>query len=124
MRCLKINDKWVALILSGNKTWEIRRTNTKIRGRIALGNTKTMCYVGYATLIDSVEMTIEELLKHNDKHRANDFIDEYAKGGKKRKERKTLFAWVLKDVCKTKPKRYTPSTGSWCKTETSKLNFE
>ena len=117
MRCLKIDDKWVNLILSGSKTWEIRRTNTKIRERIALGNTKTMCYVGYATLIDSVEMTIEELKKHNDKHQANDFIDKYAKGRKGQKERKTLFAWVLKDVVKTKPKRYSHSTSSWCKTE-------
>jgi mRNA degradation ribonuclease J1/J2 len=40
MRCLKINDKWVALILSGNKTWEIRTRNILIRERIALGNIK------------------------------------------------------------------------------------
>ena len=96
MSCLKINDKWVTLILSGCKTWEIRRTNTKIRERIALGNTKTKCCVGYATLIDSREMTIEELKKHNDKHQANDFIDKYAKGIKGQKERITLFAWVLR----------------------------
>ena len=116
-RCLKIDDKWVNLILSGSKIWEIRRTNTKIRERIALGNTKTRCYVGYATLIDSREMSIEELKKHNDEHQANDFIDRYAKGRKGQKERKTLFVWVLKDVIKTKPKRYSPSTGPWSKTE-------
>ena len=116
-RCLKINDKWANLILSGRKTWEIRRTNTKIRGRIALGNTKTLCCVGYATLIDSVEMTVEELKKHNDKHQANDFIEKYAQGRKGQKRRKKLFAWVLKDVVKTKPKRYSHSTGSWCKIE-------
>ena len=118
MRCLKINDKRVALILSGNKTWEIRRTNTKIRERIALGNTKTMCYVGYATLIDSIEMTTEELKKHNDKHQANDFIEKYAKGRKGQKERKTLFAWGLEDIeVKAKPKPYPPSTGAWSKTK-------
>ena len=87
-RCLKIDDKWVNLILSGNKTWEIRRTNTKIRERIALGNTKTMCYVGYATLTDSIEITIEELKKYNDKHQANDFIEKYAKGRKGQKNKK------------------------------------
>ena len=115
-RCLKIDDKWVNLILSGSKTWAIRRTNTKIRERIALGNTQTKCYVGYATLIDSVAMTIEELKKHNDKHQANDFIDEYAKGRKGQKTRKTLFAWPLTDVIKTRPKRYSHSTSSWCYT--------
>ena len=39
------------------------------------------------------------------------------KGRKEQKERKTLFAWVLKDVVKTKPKRYSHSKASWCKTE-------
>jgi len=110
MRCLKIDDKWVNLILNGKKTWEIRRKNTKIQERIALGNTKTKRVVGYATIVDSVEMTIEELKKHNDKHQANDFLDKYAKG------RKTLFAWVLEYVeieAKTKP--YSYSTGSWCR---------
>jgi len=117
-RCLKIDDKWVNLILSGSKSWEIRRTNTKIRERIALGNTKTKCYVGYATLIDSVEKTIEELKKHNDKHQANDYIDKYAKGRKGQKERKTLFAWVLDDIeVEAKPKPYSHSTGSWSKTK-------
>jgi hypothetical protein len=55
-------------ILSGNKTLEIRRTNTKIRERIALGNTKTKRVVGYATIVDSVEMKVVELKKHNNKH--------------------------------------------------------
>jgi len=40
MRCLKINDKWVNLILAGSKTWEVRHRNTKIREKIALGNKK------------------------------------------------------------------------------------
>lgn len=110
MRCLKINEMWVNFILSGNKTWEIRHRNTKIRERIALGNTKSKRVVGYATIVDSVEMTIEELKKHNDKHQANDFLDNYAK------KRKTLFAWFLKDVeVEAVPKRYSRSTGSWCR---------
>jgi hypothetical protein len=110
MRCLKIDDKWVTLILSGTKTWEIRRRHTKIRERIALGNTKTKKAVGYATIVDSAEMTIEELKKHNDKHQANDFLDKYAN------TRQTLFAWVLEDVkVEVKPKPYSHSTGSWCK---------
>ena len=112
MRCLKIDDKWVNLILCGKKTWEIRRTNTRIRERIALGNKKTECYVGYASIVNSAEMTVKKLLQHNDKHQANNFIEQYAKG------RKTLFAWVLKNVeGEPNPKHYSHSTGSWCKTQ-------
>jgi hypothetical protein len=111
MRCLKINDKWVNLILCGKKTWEIRTRNTNIRERIALGNTKTKCYVGYATIVESIEMTIPEIFKHNNKHQANDFIEQYAKG------RETLFIWVLKDIkAEHEPKAYSYSTGSWCRT--------
>jgi hypothetical protein len=111
MRCLKIDDDWVNSILSGKKTWEIRTRNTNIRERIALGNTKTKCYVGYATIVDSVEMTVAEMSKHNDMHQANDFLRQYAKN------RETLFAWILKDIeNEPNPKLYTFSTGSWCKT--------
>ena len=106
-----MNNKWATLVLSGKKIWEIRTRNTNIRERIALGNTKTKCYVGYATIIDSIEMTITEILKHNNKHQANHFIKQYAKG------RKTLFIWVLKDVVvEHEPKPYSYSTGSWCRT--------
>lgn len=111
MRCLKMNDKWVNLILSGKKTWEIRTRNIHIREKIALGNTKTKCYVGYATIVDSIEMTIREIFKHNNKHQANDFIEQYAKG------KETLFIWVLKDIkVEHEPKAYSYSTGSWCRT--------
>jgi hypothetical protein len=81
-----------------------------IRERIALGNKETKCCVRYTKIIDSVEMTTEELKKHNDKHQAMDFLDEYANG------RVTLFAWILDDVeLEAKPKSYSHSTGSWCR---------
>jgi hypothetical protein len=98
------------LILNGNKTWEIRRRDTLIRERIALGNKKSKRIVGYARIVDSVEITIKELKKHNNKHQANDFLEKYAKG------RKTLFAWVLEDVeVEAELKPYSYSTGSWCR---------
>lgn len=111
MKCLKIDDKWLKLIFTGKKTWEIRRTNTNARERIALGNTKTKNYEGYATIRDYIEFSIEELKKFGDKHQTNEFIDKYAD------KRKTLFAWVLSDVAfEPNPKPYSYSTGSWCKT--------
>jgi hypothetical protein len=112
MRCLKIDDKWVNLILNGSKKWEIRRRNTNVRERIALGNTKTKCCVGYARIVDSIETPVEELKGHDDKHQANEFLEKYACG------RKTLFAWVLNEVkVEPKPKLYCYSTGSWCSTQ-------
>jgi len=84
-----------------------------IREQIALGNKELKIVVGYAKIVDSVEKTLEDLKKHNDKHQANDFIDKYANG------RETLFAWVLEDIeVESNPKLYTHSTGSWCKTKT------
>jgi len=50
-----------------------------------------------------------ELKKHNDKHQAYNFLEEYAEG------RKILFAWVLRKVkIDNEPKPYFYSTGSWC----------
>jgi hypothetical protein len=92
MRCLKIDEKWVNLILNGSKTWEIRRRNTNIGEQIALGNKEKKYVVGYAKIVDSIEMTLEELKKNDDKHQANDFLDKYANG------RSTLVAWVLEDI--------------------------
>ena len=110
MRCLKIQDRWICLILDRRKTWEIRRTNTRARERIGLGNTTTKRCVGYARIGDSIEMTVEDLKAYNNKHQANDFLEEYANG------RKTLFAWVLEDiVVEPRPKLYSYSTGCWCK---------
>lgn len=64
----------------------------------------------YARIVDSIEMSVEELKKHNNKHQANEFLEKYADG------RKTLFAWILEDVeVEAKPKPYSHSTGSWCK---------
>lgn len=102
MKCLKIDDKWLQLI---------RRTRTNMRGRVALGNTKTKNYEGYVTIRDCIEYSVKDLKKFGDKHQANGFIDKYAG------DRETLFAWVLSDVAiETNPKPYSFSTGSWCKT--------
>jgi ASCH domain len=101
------------LILAGKKTWEIRRTRTNTREWIALGNTNSKNYEGYATIIDCKELNVKDLKKFGDKHQANEFLDRYAG------ERETLFAWVLPDITvEPSSKPYSYSTGSWCKTLT------
>jgi hypothetical protein len=108
---LKIDDKWLKLILAGRKTWEIRRTPTNFRGRVALGNTKSKNCEGYATITDCKEFSVRDLKKFGDKHQVNEFINGYAG------DRETLFAWVLLDVSsEPNPRPYSYSTGSWCKT--------
>jgi hypothetical protein len=110
MRCLKIEDKWITLILNGSKTWEIRRRPTKIKEKIALGNMKTKSVVGYAKIVDSIQMKVKDLKKNNDKHQSNDFIEKYANG------KETLFAWVLEEIeIEPNPQPYSYSTGSWCR---------
>jgi hypothetical protein len=95
--------------LAGIKTWEIRRTNIRFREKIALVAKEENRVVGYATIDNSIEMTIQELKEHNDKHHANSFLDKYAKN------KRTLYAWVLKNV-EFEPEFKIPShsTGSWC----------
>ncbi|MGA3110905.1 MAG: ASCH domain-containing protein [Candidatus Bathyarchaeia archaeon] len=111
MKCLKIDDKWLQLILAGKKTWEVRRTSTNCRERIALGNTKSKNYEGYATIAECRELSIDDLKKFGDKYRANEFIEGYAG------ERETLYAWGFSDITvEPKPKPYSYSTGSWCQT--------
>ncbi len=47
MKGLIIRSPWIDMILKGEKTWELRGTSTKIRGKIALikGGTKTVAGV-------------------------------------------------------------------------------
>ena len=86
---------------------EIRRTQKNFRGQVALGNTKSKKFEGYATIIDCREYSVRDLKKFGNKHQANEFIAKYAD------KRETLFAWVLSDVSvEANPKPYSYSTGS------------
>ena len=68
-RGLILLPQWAKLIVSGLKTWEVRHTNTKIRGKVYIIASKVNLIVGEATLIDSFPLT-EELYNNNgDKHR-------------------------------------------------------
>lgn len=71
MKCLTIDDKWFRLIFEGKKTWEIRRTTTNFRGRIALGNTKSKKFEGYANITDCREFSVKDLKKFGNKNQAN-----------------------------------------------------
>lgn len=52
-RALIIKKHWLDLILSGQKTWEIRGNNTKIRGKIGLIESGSGMIVGECEIINS-----------------------------------------------------------------------
>lgn len=60
LRGLIIKEPWIDLILNGDKTWEIRGTNTTIRGRIALIKSGTASIIGTVELIDTQQLSIQE----------------------------------------------------------------
>jgi len=69
MKALIIKQHWLDLILNGRKTWEIRGSNTHIRGRIALACSGYGQLWGEADLVDVVPVTTAEAIEANrDKH--------------------------------------------------------
>lgn len=68
-RGLIIDEKWIVKILTGEKTWEMRTTKTKIRGRIGLIMKGSGLVVGEAILTDSLDkMSDMQLFNGVDKH--------------------------------------------------------
>ena len=60
MKGLIVKEPWINYILAGEKTWEIRSSNVKIRGRIALIKSGTGKIFGTVELVDSKELTFKE----------------------------------------------------------------
>lgn len=59
MKGLIIKSPWIEKILEGEKVWEIRGSNTKIRGTIALIKSGSGMIYGTAVLIKSFAITQE-----------------------------------------------------------------
>ena len=53
MKALIVDEPWISAILKGDKTWEMRKKNCKIRGQIALIRKGSGQIVGTAIIIDS-----------------------------------------------------------------------
>lgn len=54
MKALIVDEPWISLILSGEKTWEMRKTACHHRGRIALIRKGSGQVVGVADVVDSL----------------------------------------------------------------------
>jgi hypothetical protein len=60
MKGLIIKSPWIELILEGKKTWEIRGSNTKIRGPIALIKSGSGKVFGEVDIIASRELYLKD----------------------------------------------------------------
>ena len=113
MNGLIIKEKWLDLILRGEKTWEIRGTRTKVRGRIALIESGSGLVVGEAVLTDVVgPLSKPDLLKNVPRHRVP------ADAIKRGLRYKTPFAWIIakaKRYRKPVPYRHPPGAVIWVK---------
>jgi hypothetical protein len=68
MKGLIIKSPWIELILEGKKTWEIRGSNTKTRGRIALIMSGSGKVLGEINIIDSKELTLKDYREGREFH--------------------------------------------------------
>ena len=86
---LIIKEPWVSLIVEGKKTWELRKTKTSIRGKIALLQGG---YIrGYANLVDCIgPIPLERLREASHLHQVP--IERFTEGYSYK------YAWKLINV--------------------------
>lgn len=87
---LFIKEPWISLILDGKKSWEIRGSNSKIRGRIALIASGSGEVKGFVDIIDSFKLSGKEFDDNIYKHCINQ-----EKYNSKNMPYKNTHAWVL-----------------------------
>ena len=92
MKALVIKQPWIDYIIDGKKTWEIRGSNTKIRGKIFLIQSGSGLIVGSCELIDSIPLNID-LYQKGIQHHCISNINNLPY--------KNTYAWVI-----TNPKRF------------------
>lgn len=68
MKGLIIREPWIDLILDEKKTWEIRGSNTKIRGKIHLIKSGTGLIVGECELVDSFYADHDKMITNLSRH--------------------------------------------------------
>lgn len=110
---LIIKKHWLDLILSGKKTWEIRGSDTKKRGRIALIESGSGHVVGTCKLVDSYPVTLDDMEANQDKHCIEPTLITITHHLKY----KYPNAWVLENAKRIDPVKYNHPQGAviWVK---------
>ena len=108
MKGLTIKSPWIEKKLEGKKTWEIRGSNTNIRGTVALIRSGSGTVVGTCELVDVVgPLSLATMRKNTRKHGVKPALI-----GNKLPYKKT-YAWVLSQVRMLKsPVPYKHPTGA------------
>ena len=90
MKGLLIKTPWIDKILAGTKTWELRGSNTHVRGKIALIQSGSGTVVGTCELVNVVgPLSKAELTRRTRKHGVSPSL--LRQGVRYRK----TYAWVL-----------------------------
>ena len=97
---LLIRQPWLELILSGEKTWEVRSMPTNIRHRILLAEPGTGLCSGQAIIDDVMKIERADFASYANLHQARSpegyaIIDKYA----------SIYAWQLRDVTRLSVQR-------------------
>lgn len=88
MKGLIIKSPWIEYILSGKKTWEIRGSNTKIRGTVYLIKSGSGQIYGTAEIVNCIELSLEQYQSAYNKHMIPlEYLSQLPY--------KRTFAWVL-----------------------------
>jgi hypothetical protein len=117
---LLIRQPWLELILSGEKTWEMRSKPTNIRHRILLAEPGTGLCSGQAIISDCVKIERADFARHADKHQVRSpagiaIIDNY----------QDIYAWQLRDVTRLsvqRPFKHNPGAITWVRLRASGAN--
>ena len=111
MKGLVIQSPWIEKILQGKKTWEIRGSNTKIRGRIALIRKGSGTIVGTCDLVDVIGPLPRSTLKESiSKHGLDPKVYEVKPPYPK------TYAWVLENATRLNeevPYRHPKGSVTW-----------
>ena len=104
MKGLIIKQPWIDYILNGEKTWEIRGSNTKTRDRIALIQSGSGFVVGCCKIVDCIELSLQDLNNNFNKHKIKNV---------NQLPYKRTFAWVITNVKRYKhPQKYKHPQGA------------
>ncbi|WP_342429698.1 ASCH domain-containing protein [Neobacillus sp. FSL H8-0543] len=90
MKGLIIKSPWIELILEGKKTWEIRGSNTRIRGTVALIKSGSSKVFGEVNIVESRELCLVDYREGEKFH----FVDSECS---LQLPYKKTYAWVLEN---------------------------
>ena len=90
MKGLIIKEYWLNKILSNEKTWEIRSSNTHIRGKIYLIQSGSKHIYGECVIIGAKKLALEDYQNNIDKHCIKQGIEQLPY--------KNTYAWIISDA--------------------------